>query len=158
MTCAESTGADKRVGRNLLAPTNATGAKEFVPASNIFSGLCRRRRFGSHGEKCPHEQNPSAPELGCPKTFTKNPGGQSKRAKRTKKLQCLREGDADFLNRDVVENVRHGDAGDGGNDKDEIHVSAHMKRGIDLSEQTSERKSSAEVMTLMIPKLRIEPS
>ena len=39
MTCAESTGAEKRVGRNLRAPTNATGAKEFVPASNIFGCL-----------------------------------------------------------------------------------------------------------------------
>ena len=91
----------------------------------IFRRLNCRGRFHAHGEKCPQEQNPSSRAV-LSQTFPKNPGGQSKRTKRTKELQCLREGDADFLNRDVVENVRDGDAGHGGNDKNEIHVSANM--------------------------------
>ena len=50
------------------------------------------------------------------------------------------ERDADFLDRDVIQNVRHGDAGDGGDDENEIYVSAGVKWGVDSAEEQGQRE------------------
>src|SRR5437870_144453 len=64
-----------------------------------------------------------------------NPSGERHRAERAEQLKCLRERDADFLNRDVIQNVRHGDAGDGGDDENEIYMCSRVKWGVDFAEE-----------------------
>ena len=66
--------------------------------------------------------------------------GEGERAERAKELESLREGDAEFLNGDVIKNVRHGDADHGGNDEDEIYVSAHMDGRADFAEGAGQRQ------------------
>ena len=69
-----------------------------------------------------------------------DPGGERERAKRAEKLKCLGEGDADFVNRDVIQNVRERDAGHGRDNKDEIYVRGHVKWRADFPENQGQRK------------------
>ena len=62
------------------------------------------------------------------------PRGKRERAGRTEQLQSLREGDADFANRDVIQDVSEGDASDCRNNEDQIYVLGDLKRGADFSE------------------------
>src|SRR6266513_651845 len=108
--------------------------------SDILCAICGGDWFGSHGEECADEQNGGADQLGLSEAFVENPSGERERAERAKELKRLGECDADFLDRNVIQNVRHGDAGDGGDDENEIYMCTGMKRGVDSAEEQSQRK------------------
>jgi len=98
--------------------------------------LCRfgcGSRFHAHSEEGAEEQNGGAPQLRVGEAFVKNPGGKGQRAGGTKELQSLRERDADFANRDVIQNVGERNAADRGNDENDVNVHASVKRSVDLS-------------------------
>lgn len=70
----------------------------------------------------------------------KNKCGKPERADRTKQLQALREGDANFMNGHVIENVRQGDARHCRDDQNKIHLYAGMKWSFDLTKSESQRQ------------------
>ncbi len=74
------------------------------------------------------------------KAFVENNRGKNERAERAEKLQRLRERDAEFLDGHVVENVRDGDAEDGGNDQDEVNEPTDLHRCGDVAEGETERE------------------
>jgi hypothetical protein len=69
-----------------------------------------------------------------------NPSGKRERAERTEELKRLREGDADFLNGDVIQNVGERDADDGRDNENQVYVRGDVKRGADFSKDQSQRK------------------
>src|SRR6267378_1296568 len=58
-------------------------------------------------------------------------------------LERLRERDAEFLNGDVIQNVRHGDAGHSRDDKDQIDNPTHLARRGDISKGPGKRKKQS---------------
>ena len=104
--------------------------------SNILRGLRRRHRFHAHGEECAEQQDRGAPKLCGSQMFAEDPSGQSHCAEWAKQLERLGKGDTDFLNGNVIKNVRHGDAGHGRDHENEIHEPAYLHRGRDIPEST----------------------
>src|SRR5438477_6062348 len=72
--------------------------------------------------------------------FTEKSIRQSKCAERTYQLEGLGQGDADFLDGNIIKNVRHCDAGHGRNHENEIYEPAYLHWGRDIPESTSEWK------------------
>src|SRR4029077_5157262 len=72
--------------------------------------------------------------------FAEDPNRQSHRAERAQKLERLSQRNADFLNGNVIKNVRHGYTGYGRNHENEIYEPAYLNRGCDVSESTGEWK------------------
>jgi hypothetical protein len=66
--------------------------------------------------------------------------GQTHRAGWADKLERLGKGDADFANGDVIQDVRETDAGDRGNDEDDVHLRADFERRRDFPKRQRERE------------------
>ncbi len=77
-------------------------APDTLDALDIFCGLGGGDWFGAHGQERTDEEYGGADELGRGETFVENPSGERERAERTEELKCLRQGDADLLNGDVI--------------------------------------------------------
>ena len=92
-------------------------------------------RLHAHGKEGPEEENAGAPQLWRAEPFMKDPGGKSERTGGTKKLQRLRECDPDFTDRDVIENMGGGDAGDRRDDENEVDLTRYMKGRSNFPEQ-----------------------
>jgi hypothetical protein len=70
--------------------------------------------------------------------FAEDPSRQSHCAERAQKLERLSQRNADFLDGNVIKNVRHGDTGYGRNHENEIYEPAYLNRGRDISKSTGE--------------------
>ena len=68
--------------------------------------------------------------------FAEDPGGQNQGAERAEQLQRLGKGDTNFLDSNVIKNVRHCDAGHSRDHENEIYEPAHLHRGRDIPEST----------------------
>src|SRR5206468_4033680 len=90
--------------------------------------------------------------------FAEDPSGQSHCAERAEQLERLGKGDTDFLDGNVIKNMRH-----------RMQVTAEIARTRFMNQLTStgvatfpkaqvRGKSRTEVMKLMRPKLRMAPS
>src|ERR1044071_1150600 len=95
--------------------------------------------FDPHGKKGAKKQNDGAPDLRGSEPFAKKKRGKPEGTGGTKKLESLRESNSDLPDRDIVENVRESDAGHRGNNQNDIHAGADVKRCCDCSEGQSER-------------------
>ena len=73
-------------------------------------------------------------------------------------MERLGKGDTDFLDGNVIKNMRHRDAGYGRDRENEIYEPAHLHRVATFPKAQVRGKSRTEVMKLMRPKLRMEPS
>src|SRR6266480_5901349 len=72
--------------------------------------------------------------------FAEDPSGQSHGAERAEQLERLGKGNTDFLDGNVIKNVRHRDAGHGRDHENEIYEPAYLQRGRDIPESTGEWK------------------
>src|SRR5947199_10100573 len=90
--------------------------------------------------------------------FAEDPCGQSHCAERAEQLEGLGKGDTDFLDGNVIKNMRHRDAGYGRDRENEIYEPAQLHRVATFPKAQVRAKSRTEVMKLMRPKLRMEPS
>src|SRR6266496_2856216 len=90
--------------------------------------------------------------------FAEDPSGQSHGAERAEQLERLGKGDTDFLDGNVIKNMRHRDAGYGRDRENEIYEPAYLHRVATFPKAQVRGKSRTEVMKLMRPKLRMEPS
>ena len=68
--------------------------------------------------------------------FAEDPSGQSHCAERAEQLERLGKGDTDFLDGNVIKNMRHRDAGYGRDRENEIYEPAYLHRGRNISEST----------------------
>ena len=99
----------------------------------IFCGFGGGDWFGAHGEECADEQNGGADQLGVGEAFVENPSRKRERAERAEELKRLGQGDADFLNGDVIEYVSESDADHGRDNQNQIHVGGDLKWRADFS-------------------------
>src|SRR2546423_10737251 len=72
--------------------------------------------------------------------FAEDPSRESHCAERAQKLERLSQRNADFLDGNVIKNVRHGDTGYGRNHENKIYEPAYFNRGRDISKSTGERE------------------
>src|SRR6266446_10561065 len=70
--------------------------------------------------------------------FAEDPSGQSHCAERAQQLEGLGQGDTDFLDGNVIKDVRHCDTGYGRNHENEIYEPAYFNRGRNISKSTGE--------------------
>ena len=77
--------------------------------------------------------------MGDGEPLAKEKGGEPEGTSRTKKLESLREGDADLPDGDVIQNVRETDAGHRGDDQNDIYACADVERRRDFSERQRKR-------------------
>jgi len=68
--------------------------------------------------------------------FAEDPSGKSHCAERAEQLERLGKGDTDFLDGNVIKNMRHRDAGYGRDRENEIYEPAYLHRGRNISEST----------------------
>src|SRR5690348_13910959 len=72
--------------------------------------------------------------------FAENPSRQSQCTERAEQLESLGQGDTDFLDGNIIKNVRHRYAGHGRDHKNEIYEPIYLHGGRDIPESTSEWK------------------
>src|SRR6266404_1879776 len=72
--------------------------------------------------------------------FAEDPSGQSHCAERAQQLEGLGQGDTDFLDGNIIKDVRHRDTGYGRNHENKIYEPAYFNRGRDISKSTGEWK------------------
>ena len=69
-----------------------------------------------------------------------NESGKSERADGAEELERLREGHADLVDSDVIQDVGKRDADHGGKDEDQVHLGCDVKRSADFSKGEREGK------------------
>src|ERR1700747_443212 len=72
--------------------------------------------------------------------FAEYPSRQSHCAERAQKLERLSQRNADFLDGNVIKDVRDGDTGYSRNHENEIYDPAYFNRGRNISKSTGEWK------------------
>ena len=72
--------------------------------------------------------------------FAEKQSGKSKRAGGTEKLEGLGKSDPHFADRHIIEDVGEADAGDRGDNEDDVHFGLNLQRRLDFAEGEGERQ------------------